>query len=127
MPHYEYYSPELDKFIEIYQSMHGDHSSFIDNDGIIYKRIYNSPQLNTESSAKIDPYNKKDFVKATSKKGSVGDILDLSAELSERRAEKDGEDPVKRKYFDDYKEKIGKKHMEDRKKKIDTPNYTVEF
>jgi hypothetical protein len=61
-------------------------------------------------------------------KGTYGDLLDYSAELSEKRASKDGEDPLKRKYFEEYKKKRGgKKHLKDVPKKIETKNYKIEF
>jgi len=62
-------------------------------------------------------------------KGTYGDLLDYSSELSEKRAEQaGGVDPLKRKYFDEYKKKTGgKRHLKDVPKKVDTKNATIEF
>ena len=54
--------------------------------------------------------------------------MDYSAELSEKRAALNGgEDPIKRKHFDNYEKKTGKKHLKDKPKKIETKNATIEF
>lgn len=94
-----------------------------------WERVYVSPQVNIGNASTADPFDNKGFIDRTGKmKGRYGDILDYSAELSEKRAEKaGGEDPVKRKHFDEYKKKTGKKHLKDRPKKIETPRATIEF
>jgi hypothetical protein len=53
-------------------------------------------------------------VKVTNKPGTIGDLWDRSAELSAKRADKNGGiDPVKEQYFKDYSEKRnGQKHQE---------------
>jgi hypothetical protein len=94
-----------------------------------WERIYDLPQVNI-GNAKADPFNKQSFIDKTGNmKGSYGDMLDYSTELSEKRAAKvGGEDPLKRKYFDEYKKKTGgKKHIKDAPKKIVTKNATIEF
>ena len=61
-------------------------------------------------------------------KGTVGDALDYSAELSAKRAESNGgEDPIKRKAFKDYEKSVGKKHLSDKKKTIGTPKIRVDL
>ena len=94
-----------------------------------WERIYDLPQVNIGNSKVDNPFDNNAFVEKTGKmKGTYGDLLDYSAELSERRAALTGkEDPVKRKYFDDYTKKTGKKHLRDRPKKIETKNATIEF
>ena len=60
-------------------------------------------------------------------KGSVGDMLDYSKELSEKRAEKNGGvDPVKQKYFRNYEKKTGKKHLAD-KKSYESKNVRIDY
>ena len=91
-----------------------DDKVYIDEFGVKWERIYSSPQLNTIGS--IDPWNSSDFVnKTSSTKGSMGDLMDRSKELSNQRAsENNGIDPVKQKYFKKYsKERKGAKHMND--------------
>ena len=57
----------------------------------------------------IDPFDKNHYIdKTRNMKGSVGDLMDQSRELSEKRASmRDGEDPVKRKKLDDWSSKRG--------------------
>lgn len=95
-----------------------------------WERVYDIPQVNIGNAKVVDPFDNKSFVDKTGKmSGRYGDILDYSSELSDKRAAlAGGEDPVKRKYFDDYKKKTnGKKHIKDRPKKIETKNATIEF
>lgn len=56
---------------------------------------------------KIDPFSEQQFRERTAAKGdTVGALWDRSKELSEMRAAKNGGiDPVKKKYFEDYKKK----------------------
>ena len=49
-----------------------------------------------------------------SKKGTLGDMMDLSKELSEKRENLSGKDKVRDNYFKNYSEKRkGMKHKED--------------
>lgn len=61
---------------------------------------------------KIDPYSNNDFLKATDKKMTMGEMWDLSKELSEKRASKDGRDHVFEKNMKDYERRHGVKHQE---------------
>lgn len=128
MPYYDYINEQTGETISILQSMNEDHV-YTDDSGYVWKRIYSTPQLNVNSTSSLDPFSKKDFINATNKKGTVGDILDLSAEMSERRAEKsdNGEDPIKRKTFNEYEKRVGKKHFSDRPKKIKGNGWEAEF
>lgn len=94
-----------------------------------WERIYDIPQVNIGDSKTEDPFNSNSFIDKTSRlKGSYGDIMDYSAELSEKRAALNGgDDPIKRKHFDNYEKKTGKKHLKDKPKKIETKNATIEF
>jgi hypothetical protein len=55
---------------------------------------------------------KTDFAEYTKNhRGTIGDLWDRSAELSEKRSKIYGKDPVKDKYFKDWsKKRKGKKH-----------------
>ncbi len=76
----------------------------------VWRRVWLKPQMAVDAVA-IDPYSPSDFVKATNKKGSIGDLYDRSTELSKKRADKDGKDPIQEKFFEDYsKKRHGKKH-----------------
>lgn len=103
-----------------------DEHSFSEG-GIVWKRVFTVPQASIDT--KIDPFSRKDFVdKTANKKGTMGGMMDLSAELSEARAEKTGhEDPVKRQLFNDYEKKNNKKHVADKPKVIETSTVKIEF
>ena len=128
MPVYVYKHPKTEEVIELIQGMNDEHI-YVDEKGVEWKRVFLSSQLKTESS--IDHWNSNDFVEKTRySKGSYGDMLDRSAELSEKRA-KDygGEDPLKKKYFENYsKQRKGAKHPKDPTKKSTLPkNIKVDY
>lgn len=129
MPIYLYHNEETGETREVFQNMKDKHEYF-GEDGTEYcwKRVFTIPQASIDSQ--IDPFKSSDFVDKTgNKKGTYGDLLDRSAELSEKRAELNGGiDPVKRNYFDQYsKERKGAKHPNDKPKKIDGKNFSIEF
>lgn len=129
MPIYLYENQETGEVHEVFQNMKDPHVYFGpngDEDG--WKRIYTVPQASIDS--KIDPFKSTDFVhKTAAKKGTYGDLLDRSKELSEKRADLNGGvDPVKQDYFKKYsEERNGAKHMLDRPSKIEGKNFTAEF
>lgn len=109
MPIYIYQHPITDEIIEVVQAMNDKHE-YIDDQGLRWQRIFVKPHAQVD--AKIDPHNAKDFVEKTKhKKGTVGDLFDQSQELSEKRQQIFGADPVKEKYFDEWsKKRQGKIH-----------------
>ena len=108
MPEYIYEHPQTKEQVTVLQSIHEDHSYEIE--GVVYDRVYTVPQASIDTH--VDPYSKKDFRKI--KADNVGDMWDRSRELSQIRAEKEGRDPVKEKYFKDYSKRTkGKKHGND--------------
>lgn len=129
MPLYIYENKETGEIREVFQNMKDKHEYFgeVGNEDS-WKRVFTVPQASIDSE--IDPFKPSDFVEKTGKKkGSYGDVLDRSAELSEKRADLNGGiDPIKRKYFDDYsKERNGAKHHLDRPKKIEGKGFVAEF
>ena len=125
MPVYIYKHPEEEIYKEIVQTMSESH--VYSEDGIEWKRVFTVPQTSIDTN--IDPFSQNQFRERTgSKKGTVGDLLDYSAEQSRKRSEVIGsEDPVKRKYFDDYaKKRKGQKHIAD-KKVYESKNVKVEY
>lgn len=115
MPIYIYKHPSLEQYIEEVQGMNDKHVYF-DSDGLEWKRVFTIPNASIDSQ--IDPHSSRDFVnKTANKKGSMGDIMDYSKELSYQRAEKNGGiDPVKENYYKDYSSKRnGAKHMDQMK------------
>ena len=112
---YIYKHPDQEKYIEEVQGMNDKHVYF-DSDGLEWKRIFTIPNASIDSQ--IDPHSSKDFVnKTANKKGSMGDIMDYSKDLSHQRAEKNGGiDPIKENYYKDYSSKRnGAKHMDQMK------------
>lgn len=77
-----------------------------------WKRVWGAPRAAVDSIP-ADVYSAKDFSRVTNKKGVMADLWDRSAEMSAKRAEKDGIDHVKQKFYDDYsKRRGGKKHTQ---------------
>tara|TARA_R110000765_G_scaffold107221_1_gene197989 strand:- start:99 stop:485 length:387 start_codon:yes stop_codon:yes gene_type:complete len=127
MPLYTFENPDNGEIQDIFFHMDDD-KTYIDGDGLTWKRVLMSPQLNTISS--IDPWNNNDFVNKTAEmKGTVGDMLDKSAELSEKRAEgHGGVDPVKKEFFKNYsKERKGAKHPSEKGKSYESKNVKIDF
>lgn len=110
MPEYIYQNPLTNEIISIHQSINDKHE-YIDKNNIKWNRVFTCPQLNTDGT--LDPNCTEsqfsEYVK--NKKGSIGDLWDRSAELSDKRKKIYGEDPVKKKYLDGWKKKRkNKKH-----------------
>ena len=101
MPMYLFENPETGEVIELFFYMK-EEKVHIDDNNIEWKRIFTPCNLSTD--AKIDPWKADDFVNKTQKKkGTMGDLMDQSAELSaQRAAENNGVDPVKEKYYKKY-------------------------
>jgi hypothetical protein len=109
MPEYIYEHPETGEQITVWQSIHEEHVYKVGD--VIYNRVYTIPQASIDT--KVDPYSAKDFREKV-KVQNVGDMLDRSKELSEKRKEKEGRDPVQQQYFKDYsKKRKGVKHPKD--------------
>lgn len=128
---YQFKNKKTGKIIDISMPMKKyKHYCGENGDEDFWERVYDSPQVNIGNAKVVDPFDNKGFVNKTANmKGRYGDLLDYSSELSNRRAALNGgEDPIKRKYFDDYKKKTnGKKHVKDRPKTIETKNAKIEF
>lgn len=124
---YIYHHDEKNETVEVSQKMNDVHvysGVFGNEEG--WRRVYTVPQACVDSD--FDPRNKDEFIRRGAKYGTLGDIMDKSRELSEKRAEKDGVDDVKAKFFEDYKRaRNGKEHPASKPKKIETKHATVDF
>lgn len=112
MPIYIYQNPNTKEYTEVFQTMMEDHVYF-DSEGLEWKRVFTTPNMSIDSQ--IDPHSSKEFIEKTAgKKGTMGDMMDYSKELSHARAESNGGiDPVKEKYYKDYATKRnGAKHVD---------------
>lgn len=98
-----------------------------------WQRVYEVPQVNmgVSTAKSIDPWDNNSFVNRTKDmKGNYGEMLDHAQELSDKRAKQSatGEDPVKRKYLDDYSaQRNGKKHTADLKRVVENKHIKVEL
>lgn len=126
MPIYLFKNPKTGITKEIIQKMNDEHT--YEEDGVKWERVFLVP--NASIDTKVKPDDKVKFIEKTGNmKGTVGDMLDYSAELSEERAKSsdDGQDPVKKKMFSDYKKKTGKKHLKDKKKSFENSNVKIDL
>jgi hypothetical protein len=117
MPIYIYKHPEREDYREEVQGMNDKHTYF-DSEGLEWKRVFTIPNASIDS--RIDPHSSKEFIDKTGgKKGSFGDMMDYSKEMSHLRSESNGGvDPVKEKYFKEYADKRnGAKHFDEIKQK----------
>lgn len=77
----------------------------------LWRRLWSSPQAARDIV--VDCHSSKDFVRATNKKGTVGDLWDRAKEQSLRRMDKDGIDNHKTKFYDNFSKKHkGTKHSQ---------------
>ena len=112
MPLYVFQHPESGEVVEVVLGMNDD-KFYMDEKGTEWNRVFLAPNANID--ADIDPFSSKGFVDKTNTKGSMGDILERSKEISDKRKDKLGYDPVQQKYFKEYsKKRRGMKHTLDR-------------
>ena len=79
---------------------------------------------------KQDPFSTNDFLDRTkSKKGTYGNMMDYSKELSEKRASvMGGVDPVKQNYYKEYsKNRRGAKHPDTFKKSFENKHVKIDL
>lgn len=109
MPIYVFENTETKEIKEVFLPINSDKKYYGDSGTEKdWVRVYLPPNISLDT--KIDPYSSSDFVKKTAqKKGTIGDLIDKSKELSEARGGSNS-DPVLKKYFSDYVSKNGVKH-----------------
>jgi len=97
MPTYIFEHPDTGDTREELQKMDEPHV-YIDEDGVEWRRVFTVANFSVDG--KLNPFSSKGFVEATrNKKMSVGDLWDMSGEMSEKREQKaGGRDPVLDKY-----------------------------
>ena len=104
MPFY-IFANKKGKTKEIFFHMNDD-KVYVEN-GETWQRIWTKPQAMFDA-IKIDPFKSKDFSKRIERnKGKMGDLFDESKEMSERRIQIAGHDPVKEKYWQNWSKKRG--------------------
>lgn len=82
----------------------------ITHEGQQWRRVFTVP--NAQIAVTIDPHSKADFVKKLDgKNDTIGETWARSEELSAKRRDKDGVDPVKESHFKRYaQQRRGKEH-----------------
>ena len=119
MPIYEYIHPETGEIIEVAQGMTDKHV-FIDDQGVEWRRKFNAPNASVDNEFGAD-MTEDQFARATKGKNyTLGEMWDKSAELSSKRAQKNGgQDPILNKAYKDYsKKRKGMKHRTQAKKEV---------
>lgn len=107
---YTYEHPETKERVDIEQGMNDDHI-FV-KDGIQWNRVFYVP--NAFVTEPVNAFSETYFLNKTKNSGTLGDLYDRAAELSDIRAEKSGGiDPIKEKAKEDYsKARGGRKPLE---------------
>jgi hypothetical protein len=128
MPIYIFQHPEDESLTKDIFFHMNDKKSYTDESGVEWRRVFLGSQLSCDAS--IDPWDNADFVnKTANKKGSFGDIMDKSAELSDQRAKENGGiDPVKSNYYKKYsKDRGGAIHNDLKSKTIENNHIKIDL
>jgi len=111
MPEYLYENPDTGEIISVMQGIDEEHS--YSEEDKVFNRVFTVPNASIDSD--VDPFSAQQFTEKTKNmKGSMGDIWDYSAELSDRRKkDNNGEDPIRKKAEKEYsKKRRGMKYKE---------------
>ncbi len=98
MPFYLFEDPTSGDVKEIFFKMN-DIKTYQEN-GVKWNRVYTVPQ--TSIDANIDPHSSQAFVEKTRRAGNIGDLVDMSKEMSERRGGIKN-DPIKKDHIKQWK------------------------
>lgn len=117
MPYYCFQHPETQEVKDLFFHMN-DNKIHIDENGTEWKRLF-LPTLGAVDTV-WDANSSQDFANKTrNKKGTLGEIMDKSKELSQQRESKEGFDKVKNKFYENYsKVRNGKQHSQQRKENL---------
>ncbi len=122
MPYYIYSNPETGETKDVFQKMNDVHEYF-DETGLQWNRVFTVPNAGIDT-VKLNPFSSKDFLKKTDKAGTIGSIMDRSKEMSEKRKDKEGFDPLQKRYFKDWsKARGGRRHSEEIKQDLKTKGF----
>ena len=126
MPQYTFTNHDESEYLDVFFHMN-DKKVFIGPDGKEWRRVYTSPNASIDS--KIDPFSSRDFVEKTGrKKDNYGSLLDRAKEASIARTQKEGFDPVKKKWLDTYEKTNNTKFFDSSKDKVIKKNgVTIDF
>ena len=128
MPYYEFFNDETKESVDVFFHMNDD-KVYNGEDGTQigqWRRVYHAPLAATDT--KLDPRDKSAFVRRTEKYKTVGEFQDISREMSDQRASKDGVDSVKQTWLKNYSaERLGKKHPSELPKVVETPHVKIDM
>lgn len=125
MPLYLFANKDDTEVQEVFFHMN-DEKIFVGPDGETWRRVYTVPQMSIDTH--LDPRNKNDFIRRTEKYKTIGETIDASRELSEKRESKDGIDAVKQKSFDDYAAaRKGQRHPAEKARKFENNRVSIDF
>lgn len=105
---YLYRNPLTGEIKEVSQKFDEEHQ--YEENSVKYDRVFTVPNMSVDTI--IDPNSPKDFVKATNKKGTIGELWERSAELSDKRKGTSKVDYVKEQKYENYKKNVGKPHID---------------
>lgn len=118
MPYYPFLNEKTGVIVDVWFHMN-DTKRYVDEQGVEWKRQFTVPQFAIDSITRINPFSKADFDQRADKHCSVGDMMNLSSELSARREEKEGVDSVKQAFYDDYsKKRNGVQHAQQAREEV---------
>lgn len=112
MPQYLFLDELTNKIEEVFFKFADAPSigTYIEYENRKLRRLATIPNASSDSVA-VDPYSSKDFARITNKGGTIGELWDRSAEMSEKRKDKDGIDPVMEKHLAAQEKKTGRKSL----------------
>jgi hypothetical protein len=119
MPEYSYLNLVNNQIVTKFFKMSEMDASkeIIEENGVKYKRVYVNPNMGIDTI--LDPFSPQDFIRKTNKPGTLGGMSDLSAEMSKRRADKNGGyDEVREKFFMIIKQRMAKNIILENKKRL---------
>lgn len=101
---YQFTHPDTNKMVEVSQKMDEDHV-YVDESGEEWVRVWNSPAAVIDGRLSADT-SELEFMRKTSDKNyNLGQMWDLSKDLSSKREKQRGKDPVRESYLKDYSKK----------------------
>lgn len=119
MPIYVFKHPDTGKEKEVFQNINDEHC--YSEAGITWDRVFTP--FNVGVDTQIDPNSARQFLDKTAKGGTVGDLWDLSKELSQKRIDKYGKDEIAEKTEKDKEsknQKIRQNYRNNAKKRAET-------
>lgn len=108
---YLFSHPKTGETIEVSQKANDTHE-YIDSKGVKWNRVFTVPHANFDT--KVDPFSSQEYIeKVGRRRTTYGELLEKSKEMSEKRKQKLGYDPIKDKFMKEESQKRGGKKFTD--------------